>query len=144
MNVEFLAAKNIPRLVMQTAVEKIKKGDIVRIIYADGAVFDFETTRDCSRTIGFACEYSGNGTRVSGPDAPATLSRYAFERAEANADQYCFGGSGSRSTFDVPIGYWAVSYPPTGSVITVVAQFVSTGSITFSIANMARARPRCR
>ena len=64
----FSAAVNLPRAIMNVSVGSIKKGDIVRIVYPDNSVYDFEAERGCAYALSRACEYS-KVTRVSSADS---------------------------------------------------------------------------
>jgi len=137
----FVAASNLPRLVMNTSVQSIKMGDIVRIVYPDGRVFDFEVTRRCAYANSFPCEYS-KATQVSHSEAPTTPSefRMALERDKAS----CNGGAGGAYTSStIPMVRWTTVHDwneVTQTFTTTGISSISWFTFTFQIV----ADPSCQ
>jgi hypothetical protein len=107
-DLNFTAASNLPRLIMNNSVSQIKKGDIIRIIYSDGRVFDFEAARACSPMVSRPCEYS-KVTQVPGADAPATPSQFRTDLARDKAS--CTGGvAGTQGSASIPVQLWRTTH----------------------------------
>ncbi len=126
----FIAAGNLPRLIMSTAVQTIKKGDIVRIVYPDNRVFDFEAARRCSYMLSTACEFS-NVTEVAAADAATTPSEFAMDLAQAKAS--CTGTAGTYTTSTIPLVRWSSMTDWNQATQTMTTHgFSSTTYFTFS------------
>jgi hypothetical protein len=108
MESNFTVAATLPRLIMLTSVTSIKKGDIVRIIYPDGRVVDFETAARCTYALSRACEFTRH-TEVSGPDAPTTPSQFQTDLARDRAS--CRGGAaGAYTSATIPVHLWTTTH----------------------------------
>lgn len=121
-------ASTVPRLVMQTSVQRIKKGDIVRVTYADGAIYDYETTSQCSYVASISCALMNPELKTS-PAAPAKPSQNQLAEARMFARDSC---SKSGIWVDIPTGYWSEKFDFSGGgalpdVVTITATWISTG-----------------
>jgi len=128
VNSEFRYGSVLPRLYMGTSVSNIKQGDIVRIIYPNGEIWDMETSFQCSHVSTIPCPYRDNGTRVQGPTAPATPSKYSISVEMKKESARCQAGGGSSGYIPISTGYWASSgYTDKNGVVQVIAGWVYTG-----------------
>lgn len=124
-NGEFAAASNIARFFLNADVTAIKKGDYVRIVYADGSVYDFETSQRCSSVSSISCPIL-KATQRPSPTAPALRSQLQLEEEKRMARDTCIQQA---YTYTFKTGYWEISYPDTGDWGTVITngRWVSTG-----------------
>lgn len=134
---DFARASSLPRLVMLQSVSNIKRGHIVRILYPDGSVYDFETSRQCSPFVSIACTYS-QITRVAGMDAPATASMYEIDRAAIAAIQNrCRGRPGGLQTtlYSVQTGKWVTTteWDQVNQTMTSTGTYVLGALLTFTL-----------
>lgn len=129
--VNFPHAGKLPILYLNVGATKIKKGDILRVIYPDGRVFDIETTAQCSATM--VCPL-GYPTQKSAANAPANVSNYQRTSWEKEVKDTC----SQDARRDFATGYWAtnlVELPPLpdGTQTFVHTDtWVSTGTQTLS------------
>lgn len=123
-------SQNIARHFMNLEVKSIKKGDIVRIIFADGSVYDFEASRQCSGQLSLSCQWSG-WTKKSSATQKASRSRWDREQERMLARDTC---KQQDYSFTFRTGYWETSWPSSGSTGTVITngRWVDTGAETVS------------
>jgi hypothetical protein len=135
-NVDFQHASNAPRLVMQTSVTSIERGDSIRVIYADGRIFDFEVVQRCSSVSGIACSLGAFTEKSSPNQAPVpTLSSVSDTRIQDRIDNGPYGGcvhgSPYPETLEIQTGYWESSFVVYGpNTFGTTARWVDTGIVT--------------
>ncbi len=136
-DLQYYAAMNIARIMMNTAVQNIKKGDIIRIQYPNGEVYDYETLVRCP--LAAPCPVA-DPTKVASADAPSTPSQYAADRAR---DSSCSHTPGTPWSVTISTGRW-ISQTWWNSDFTqmgTTATYTITGSFTLNFP-MGRA-PSC-
>jgi hypothetical protein len=127
----FVHAGKLPLITLNVGATKIKKGDIVRVIYQDGRVYDFETTAQCSATAVCPLSYP---TLKSSATAPANVSNYARQQARESKDTCAQDARRNINT-----GYWGSKVserPPLSDgtqVFVHVEAWVSTGIQTIVV-----------
>lgn len=145
-DLDYLGAKTIPRMVMNVSVQNIKKGDTIRMIYADG-VYDFEVLSRCPAVA--PCPLA-NPIKVDTPTSPALPTNYRRavarqEAMEARQQIYCSGGVfGQFITISVPTGYWSTiieTATPEGQVFT--GTYLEGAPLTYTV-SVPSLPPRCR
>lgn len=138
--VNFIHAGKLPLINLNVGATKIKQGDIVRVIYPDGRVYDFETTAQCSATV--ACPLK-NPKLKSSQTAQADVSSHAISTKEKELKDTCRGDV--LTTFNT--GYWRSTVeelPPAadGSQVFVHHEFwQDTGPQTVRVSG---SRDSCR
>lgn len=128
---EFFGAANVPRKVMNLQVASIKRGDIVRVMYADGQIYDFETSADCSPQASFSCPFSGNGTRRAFVEDSAAPSSAALTLSKVkNDNRKCTGGGAGSNSVQVQTGCWgSTAWLDSQSNWNIIGGWISTGLI---------------
>jgi hypothetical protein len=123
---QMLAANNLPRLYLNVKVQQIKKGDIVRMVYPNGDIYDFETTIQCAYAASNSCTYDPNPVKKASITDPAKPSKYAKRTASGDLSTACETYDALRS-FNT--GYWRVTWPDTGTfdIVRTEAEWVDTG-----------------
>jgi hypothetical protein len=142
----FVAAGNLPRHVMQTSVQNIKAGDVVRIIYANGAIYDFSISARCSYVNSTACQVE-SATQVgqlTDPSDPSPSAIRAALRDEYGPDFFrmgCNGGGGTYGPTDtvaVQTGYWSSEFVVYGpNTFGTTATWRDTGIVHILVASYA-------
>lgn len=136
-NNEFQSAQVLPQMIMNTSVGAIKAGDIVRVQYPDGRVFDFPVVELKNCTVKSTGCKLGKPVQKSGPSAAAEPTDLQIDRAtfEAIERENCFTGRALNPTRRVSVntGYWGSYGYASGSTVTVVGTWVSTGTYTYTI-----------
>lgn len=128
--INFMYAGSVPRKVMLTYVSNIKRGDIVRVVYADGEIYDYEASSQCSYVSSTSCNLV-NPVKVSSPDAPAKPGVIARRIAYMKAVNSC--RSINSVTYSVQTGYWHSEFIVYNSdTFGTTARWVSTGERTIT------------
>ncbi|HEY1394834.1 hypothetical protein [Roseateles sp.] len=121
---------NIARFFLNIGVAKIKKGDMVRIIFADGTVYDFEAASQCSPTGTVSCQWT-KWTQRSSATAPAIRSQADLAEERMMSRDACFQ---QPYVHNVKMGYWETSWPDTGDsgVVVTEGRYVVTGTMSYT------------
>lgn len=136
-DLQYYAAMNIARIIMNTTVQKIKRGDIIRVQYPDGSVYDYETITRCP--VAAPCPVL-DPTQVASADAPSTASQYATDRGH---DLSCGHVAGTPWSISIPTGRWVSDtwWNQATQQMGTTATYMSTGSFTLTF-EMGRS-PNC-
>jgi hypothetical protein len=110
----YIYSQTIPRLVMNTSVQSIKKGDTVRIVYPDGSVYDFTQDLQCSYVTSPSCKFS-RPVKVSSATAPSRITYWQEREFEDSCPPV-------RIEY-IKTGYWASS-----TVILAPDRWQTTGT----------------
>lgn len=115
-DMNFSVAQALPIRVMGVSVRNVKRGDTLRVMYADG-MYDFEVSYDCSVALS-QCLVE-NPKRVDGPNASPQPSRRRIDEARTAAIEAQEQNCGQHTAehvipVTIPTGFWATTY--TGSV----------------------------
>ncbi len=142
--VENAYTSNIPRNVMNLNVAKIKYGDIVRMVFPSGDIYDYEVAvAKCSAFSSLSCGTYSKATKVSSPNSRATVGQAAKDAAQDAAELRACSISSNASFFliNVPTGYWSQAVETINNVVTITASYMSTGSYTYTQPHYASACP---
>ncbi|MDT9001792.1 hypothetical protein RQP53_21120 [Paucibacter sp. APW11] len=123
-DLEFAGARNIARLYMLLDVQQIKRGDIVRVVYASGEVYDMDVTAQCSYVAGISCAF-GKKTRVESIDSPSTVSQTAIKDwllKHAPCEDRPGNSNTVQRDVKFPTGRWVTEYPQSSDPATIVVR----------------------
>ncbi|HEY4083167.1 MAG TPA: hypothetical protein VGM81_20980 [Burkholderiaceae bacterium] len=131
-NNNMVSSQNTPRMYMGSNVSQIQKGDIVRIIYQNGDVYDMEAKYQCTSMASNACIWS-KMTKKDSPNAAPTISLYA-KTFWMNKFGPCEGNSESNpKTIQVAFktSRWTTEWPDSGTPDIVISKgyWLDTGEV---------------
>lgn len=129
---------------MNLNVAKIKYGDIVRMVFPNGDIYDYEVAvAKCSAFSSLSCGIYSKATKVSSPNSRATVSQAAKDAAQDAAELRACSIRSNASFFliNVPTGYWSQTAETINNVVTITASYMSTGSYTYTQPHYASACP---
>lgn len=130
---DYRAAAQTPVLVMNTSVTKIKKGHTIRVVYANGEIYDYEVLQNYSQQNSH--NLIGNPVKTSS-QAAATPTVSATYAAWMRQCQIYGNGAGS---FGVSTGYWSETTEIVDGAVKVTATWTDTGMNYLPMSSM----PRC-
>ena len=124
----------LPRLVMGSSVSNIKRGDVVRITYPNGEIWDMETSATCSPYSSIPCPYNSNGTRVNSPTSPGTPSKYLISVEKQKESARCYAGGGTFGYIPIRTSYWTSwGYTDSSGVVQMFGKWVDTGTTLVAV-----------